>query len=70
MRNDFGFNLLRSASKLKRGVIDVIGGLFLFFVFVDFSSPLYFVGFVNRDEDIVPESFQSTLFYILHDKRP
>ena len=53
IRIDFGFNLLRIESKLKRGVIDGTDGLFWFFVIVDFSSPLYFVGFVNRDEDIV-----------------
>ena len=72
IRTDFGFNLLRSASKLKRGVIKGTGGCFWFSVFVDFSSPIFFVGFfllwilmgtlsVNR--------FQSNLFYILYDIR-
>ena len=55
--NYFGFNLLSSASKLKRGVIDGTDGLVWFFVFVDLSSPLYFVSFMNRDEDIVREWF-------------
>jgi hypothetical protein len=61
---------LRSASKLKRGVIKRTGGLFWFSVIVDFSSPIFFwifyvpwivlrTLFVNR--------FQSILFYILHD---
>jgi hypothetical protein len=40
IRTDFGFNLLRSASKLKRGVIEGTGGLFWSFV-IDFS-PQYF----------------------------
>jgi hypothetical protein len=55
IRTDFGFNLLHSASKLKRGVIEGTGELFWFSVFVNFSSPIYFVGFffaLNRDEDI------------------
>ena len=52
------------ASKLKRGVIDGSDGLFWFFMIVDFSSPLYIVGFVNRDEDIVRESF--SVKFILH----
>ena len=38
--------LLRSASKLKRGVIVGTGGCFWFSVFVDFSSPIFFVVFV------------------------
>jgi hypothetical protein len=38
-------------------VIDGTDGLVCFFVFVDFSSPLYFVSFMNRDEDIFRESF-------------
>ena len=47
IRTDFGFNLLRSASKLKRGVIEGTGGCFCnwFSVFMDFSSPIFFVGF-------------------------
>jgi hypothetical protein len=51
--------LLHSASKLKRGVIEGTGELFWFSVYVNFSSPIYFVVFfaVNRDEDIVRESF-------------
>jgi hypothetical protein len=64
IRNDFGFNLLRSAGNLKRGVIDGTDGLFWFFVIVDFSSSLYIVGFVNRDEDIFRESF--SVKFILH----
>jgi hypothetical protein len=42
IRTDFRFNLLRSASKLKRGVIKWTGGLFWFSVIVDFSSPIFF----------------------------
>ena len=58
--------LLRSASKLKRGVIEGTGGCFWFSVFVDFSSPIFFVGFfaVNFDGDIVRESF--SVKFILH----
>ena len=45
IRTDFGFNLLCSASKLKRGVIEKkIGGCFWFSVFVNFPSPNIFVG--------------------------
>ena len=66
IRTDFGFNLLRSASKLKRGVIEGTGGCFWFSAFVDFSSPIFFVGFfaVNLDGDIVRESF--SVKFILH----
>ena len=51
-------------------MIDGTDGLFWFFVIVDFSSPLYIVGFVNRDEDIVRESFSvkfnlPSLVYVL-----
>ena len=56
--------ILRSAGNLKRGVIDGTDGLFWFFVIVDFSSSLYIVGFVNRDEDIFRESF--SVKFILH----
>jgi len=45
IRNDFGFNLLRSASKLKSCVIEGTGGLFWFSMIVDFSFPIVFVGF-------------------------
>jgi hypothetical protein len=41
--------LLRSASKLKRGVIEGTGELFWFFVIVDFSSPIFFLGFMCRE---------------------
>ena len=55
IRTDFGFNLLHSASKLKRGVIEKkMMGAF------GFPSPNTFVGFffaVNRDGDIVRDSF-------------
>ena len=58
IRTDFGFNLLHSASKLKRGVIEnkMVGA----FGFPYFPFPNIFVGFffaVNRDGDIVRESF-------------
>jgi hypothetical protein len=46
IRTDFGFNLLPSSSKLKRGVIKGICRLFWFFVIVDFSSPIFFVVFM------------------------
>ena len=62
-----GFNLLRSASKLKRGVIEGTGWCFWFSVFVDFSSPIFVVVFfftVNLDGDIVRESF--SVKFILH----
>ena len=54
IRTDFGFNLLHSASKLKRGVqLNKFSGCFWFSVFVNFSSPNIFVVFfffaVNRD---------------------
>ena len=47
IRTDFWFNLLCSASKLKRGVIERTGGGFWFSVLVDFSSPIFFVGFFS-----------------------
>ena len=58
IRTDFGFNLLHSASKLKRGVKfekKMVGA----FGFPYFPFPNIFVGFffaVNRDGDIVRES--------------
>ena len=68
IRTDFGFNLLRSASKLKRGVeLKKFDGCFWFSVFVNFPSPNIFVGFcfaVNRDGDIVRELF--SVKFILH----
>ena len=69
IRTDFGFNLLHSASKLKRGVIEKIGGCFWFSVFVNFSSPNIFVGFfflpwIVVGRDIVRESF--SVKFILH----
>ena len=36
---------------------------------VIFSSPIYFFFAVNRDEDVVRESFSVKLFYILQDLR-
>jgi hypothetical protein len=36
---------------------------------VIFSSPIYFFFAVNRDEDVVRESFSVKLFYILQDIR-
>jgi hypothetical protein len=58
--------VLRSASKLKRGVIEGTGGCFWFSVFVDFSSPIFFAGFfaLHLDGDIVRESF--SVKFILH----
>jgi hypothetical protein len=46
-RTDFGFNLLHSASKLKRGVIEkkMVGA----FGFPYFPSPNIFVGFFCRE---------------------
>ena len=74
IRTDFGFNLLHSASKLKRGVIEKIGGCFWFPVFVNFSSPNIFVGFFFCRESwwggtLSVNYFQSNLFYILYDIR-
>ena len=59
IRTDFGFNLLHSASKYKRGVKceKKNGKCFWFSVF---SFLQYFCSFffaVNRDGDIVRESF-------------
>jgi hypothetical protein len=58
---------LRSSSKLKRGVIEGTGGLFLVFRDREFFFPNIFCWFlcaVNRDEDIVRESF--SVKFILH----
>jgi hypothetical protein len=58
IRTDFGFNLLHSASKLNRGVIEKKWWVLL--VFRNFLPPIFlFVFFfaVNRDGDIVRESF-------------
>ena len=60
IRTDFGFNLLQSASKLKRGVIEKNGGCFWFSYSWSFLPPIFLLDFffaVNRDEDIVRESF-------------
>ena len=65
IRTDFGFNLWRSASKLKRSVIEnnwwvllvfAYSWIFLFFCWFFFA--------VNRDGDIVRESF--SVKFILH----
>ena len=58
--------MLRSASKLKRGVIEGTGGCFWFSVFVGFSSQYFLLFFfaVNLDGDIVRESF--SVKFILH----
>ena len=47
IRTDFGFNLLHSASKLKRGVIEkkMVGA----FGFPYFPSPNIFVGLFFRE---------------------
>jgi hypothetical protein len=58
IRTDFGFNLLCSASKLKRGVIEQIWWVLLIFRIREFSFPQYFCWFffgMNRDGDIVRE---------------
>ena len=65
IRTDFGFNLLHSASKLKRGVIGKKWWVLL--VFRIFLPPQYFswaIFAVNRDKDIVRESF--SVKFILH----
>jgi hypothetical protein len=64
IRTDFGFNLLRSASKLKRGVID--WWVILIFRDSGFFIPNIFVGFyvpwiVMRTLSVY--RFQSDLFY-------
>ena len=48
IKTDFGFNLLHTASKLKRGVIEGTGGLFWSFV-IDFSSPIFLLVFICRE---------------------
>jgi hypothetical protein len=58
---------LRSASKLKRSVIEGTGGLFWFSVIVDFSSPIFFVG--SYVPWIVMRTLSVNLFYIFHDIR-
>jgi hypothetical protein len=56
IRTDFGFNLLRSASKLKRGVIENNWWVLLIFRIREFSPISLLVFFaVNRDGDIVRE---------------
>ena len=58
IRTDFGFNLLCSASKLKRGVIEKNWWVFLIFLIREFSFHQYFCWFffaVNRDGEIVRE---------------
>jgi hypothetical protein len=64
IRTDFGFNLLHSASKLKRGVIEKKWWVLL--VFHIFLPPIFLLVFfaVNRDGDIVRESF--SVKFILH----
>lgn len=60
IRTNLGFNLMGSGSKLKRGVIGWTGGLFWFFVIVDFSSPILFVSCyvsIVSDKETVLESF-------------
>jgi hypothetical protein len=48
IRTDFGFNLLRSASKLKRGVIEQIWWVLLIFRIREFSFPhIIIVGFLK-----------------------
>ena len=73
IRTDFGFNLLRSASKLKRGVIEnKFGECFWFSVFVNFPSPNIFVVFFLPwivMGTLSVNNFQSNLFYILYDIR-
>jgi hypothetical protein len=57
IRTDFGFYLLHSASKLRRGVIEKKWWVLL--VFRIFLPPIFLLLFfaVNRDGDIVRESF-------------
>ena len=67
IRTDFRFNLLRSASKLKRGVIEKkLVGAFGFPYSWIFLPPIFLLFFfaVNRDGDIVRESF--SVIFILH----
>ena len=65
IRTDFGFNLLRSASKLKRGVIEWTGGCFWFSVFVDFSPPIFFFAFfaVNLSWEHCPWIVFSQIYF-------
>jgi len=72
IRTDFGFNLLRSASKLKRGVIEKIWWVLLVFRIREFSFPNLFVGFFLPwivMGTLSVNHFQSNLFYILYDIR-
>jgi hypothetical protein len=67
IRTDFGFNLLCSASKLKRGVTEKkMVGAFGFPYSWIFLPPILLLFFfaVNRDGDIVRESF--SVKFILH----
>ena len=67
IRTDFGFNLLRSASKLKRRVFEKkLVGAFGFPYSWIFLPPIFLLFFfaVNRDGDIVRESF--SVIFILH----
>jgi hypothetical protein len=58
IRTDFGFYLLHSASKLKRGVIEKKWWVLLVFrIFLPTIFLLVFFFAVNRDGDIVRESF-------------
>ena len=58
---------MRSASKLKRGVIEGTGGLFWFSVIVSFSSSIFFVG--SYVPWIVMRTLSVNLFDIFHDIR-
>ena len=67
IRTDFGFSLLCNASKLKRGIIEKNWWVHLVFRIREFFFPQYFCWFffaVNRDGDIVRESF--SVKFILH----
>ena len=73
IRTDFGFNLLRSASKLKRGVIEKKWWVLLVFRIREFSFPQYFCWFFFRTWIVMGtlsvNHFQSNLIYILYDIR-
>jgi hypothetical protein len=59
-KNTHHQNWFRSASKLKRGVIEGTGGLFWLSLIVDFSSPICFCWFLcaeNRDRESLSVKF-------------
>jgi hypothetical protein len=67
IRTDFGFNLLCSASKLKRGVIEGTGGLFLVFRDRGFFFPNILTKYnvISIGDHIYPLKFHQINFSLL-----